>query len=292
MRDFEESWFEALRSSDANTIRERLQGTGCPRLVLPRLIDSDGRVALHYAAGKGDADIASMLLSCPGMALKFSDAADGDDGGGSDSRGGAAATPLAPSDEYLNLRDTLGYTPLHMAAGYGHVGVLKQLLKAGGDPEIEDNQGNTVLSLVEDLRRGLPVDSPQAFSRRAALDGVLKVALETVFDEIEPLAVLEKRQAEAEAVALGASPQPEYLVRVPIDAHDTAPISAGTSGYHQDPPEGFEDVWVRADDVSPDLRFAFDQGLEVAYAVRHAWTKKDKQLQTTLPNARSCLAFP
>ena len=107
-----------------------------------------------------------------------------------------------------DAENSLKLTPLHMAAGYGHVGILNKLLEAGGDPEIEDNKGNTVLSLVEDLRRSMPTDSPQAYSRRVALDGVLKVALESIYDEVEPVAVLEKRQPEPEAVVLGAPSQP------------------------------------------------------------------------------------
>lgn len=238
-RDYEESWFEALRESNAKVVRERLEGTGCPRIVLPRLIDKDGRVALHYAAGKGDDEIVDMILSCPGQTMHGEDDEEENN------------TATAPSDAYLNLRDNLGYTPLHMAAGYGHVEILRKLLEAGGNPEIEDNKGNTVLTLVEDLRRSMPTDSPQAYTRRVALDGVLKVALESIYDEVEPIAILDKRLPELEAVELGAPNQPEYLVTLP----------KGIDGET-------EDVWIRADDISPDLRIAYDSGLEVAYANR------------------------
>ena len=108
----------------------------------------------------------------------------------------------------------------------------------------------------------MPTDSPQAYSRRVALDGVLKVALESIYDEVEPVAVLEKRQPEPEAVVLGAPSQPEYLVRLPRAA------TAAEHGHSASDGASYEDVWMRSDDVAPDLRLAFDSGLEVAYATR------------------------
>jgi len=45
-----------------------------------------------------------------------------------------------------------GYTPLHMAVGYSHVGSVKVLLDAGASPDIPDNQGRNVVQLVDSIR--------------------------------------------------------------------------------------------------------------------------------------------
>ena len=69
-----------------------------------------------------------------------------------------------------------GYTPLHMAAGYLHVDMVKLLLRYGADPEQPDAKGRSPLELVEDLRRQYEVmNSPALLARRMALEEVAKV---------------------------------------------------------------------------------------------------------------------
>lgn len=65
----------------------------------------------------------------------------------------------------------VGYTPLHMAVGYSHVGAVKVLLDAGASPEIPDNQGRNVVQLVDSIRESMPY-SPQLAGKRLALEEV------------------------------------------------------------------------------------------------------------------------
>lgn len=60
--------------------------------------------------------------------------------------------------------DEEGYTPLHMAAGYVHAGCVKLLLDQGADPEAEDAQGRSSLSLAKELLEKLP-NNPLAVCR-------------------------------------------------------------------------------------------------------------------------------
>lgn len=51
-----------------------------------------------------------------------------------------------------NSKDPNGYTPIHAAASYGHIGLLKLLISRGGDINIQDNEGDAPLHHVEDLK--------------------------------------------------------------------------------------------------------------------------------------------
>lgn len=51
----------------------------------------------------------------------------------------------------LNSKDPNGYTPIHAAASYGHVDLLRLLISRGGDINIQDNEGDSPLHHVEDL---------------------------------------------------------------------------------------------------------------------------------------------
>lgn len=50
-----------------------------------------------------------------------------------------------------NSKDPNGYTPIHAAASYGHINLLKLLIQNGGDINIQDNEGDSPLHHVEDL---------------------------------------------------------------------------------------------------------------------------------------------
>lgn len=49
-----------------------------------------------------------------------------------------------------NAADQFSYTPMHAAASYGHLDVLRYLLSHGGDINITDDDGDTPLYTVED----------------------------------------------------------------------------------------------------------------------------------------------
>lgn len=47
-----------------------------------------------------------------------------------------------------NAQNIAGVTPLHWAAGQGHVEVVKLLLEYGADPKVKDKDGDTPLDLA------------------------------------------------------------------------------------------------------------------------------------------------
>ena len=51
-----------------------------------------------------------------------------------------------------NSKDPNGYTPIHAAASYGHINLLQYLIDNGGDINIQDNEGDTPLHHVEDVK--------------------------------------------------------------------------------------------------------------------------------------------
>jgi uncharacterized protein len=79
-------------------------------------VQGDGMTALHWAALKGDAELANMLLIAGGNAR--------------------ARTRFG------------GYTPLHVAAEYGHAAVVKTLVGSGADVAATTTVGTTALMLA------------------------------------------------------------------------------------------------------------------------------------------------
>ncbi|CDO52659.1 hypothetical protein DV451_004438 [Geotrichum candidum] len=49
-----------------------------------------------------------------------------------------------------NDKDNNGYTPIHAAASYGHIELLKYLISKGGNINVTDEDGDTPLHSVED----------------------------------------------------------------------------------------------------------------------------------------------
>ncbi len=58
-----------------------------------------------------------------------------------------------------------GYTPLHMAAGYMHTSTMTALLVGGSDPQIKDNTGKDVVSLLDGLRNNMPLNLATVMQR-------------------------------------------------------------------------------------------------------------------------------
>lgn len=50
-----------------------------------------------------------------------------------------------------NVKDPNGYTPMHAAALYGHLELLRFLVTRGGNVNVQDNEGDTPLHHVEDV---------------------------------------------------------------------------------------------------------------------------------------------
>lgn len=59
---------------------------------------------------------------------------------------------LDSGDFTPNSKDPNGYTPIHAAASYGHIGLLKLLIQRGGDINVQDNEGDAPLHHVEDIK--------------------------------------------------------------------------------------------------------------------------------------------
>jgi len=162
LRDYEYRWWTAVKKADVDTIYEML-AVGGP--VLARTVDESRRTALHFAAALNKAELVQRLLAA-----------------------GAE----------VDLADKEGYTPLHMAAGYLHTATITELISNGADPEQKDRMGRSPLELVESFREAMPADNPAFVPRRMAVEDVLKVLTDNLFEDVEPAAVLETRIAEDE----------------------------------------------------------------------------------------------
>ncbi|GAV29502.1 hypothetical protein PMKS-003003 [Pichia membranifaciens] len=59
---------------------------------------------------------------------------------------------LIESGKYTpNSADPNGFTPIHAAASYGNIDLLRYLLQNGGDPNVQDSDGDTPLHHTESL---------------------------------------------------------------------------------------------------------------------------------------------
>lgn len=117
------------------------------------------------------------------------------------------------------------------------------LLSAGADPDLPDKQGRSALDLIAAIKANTPT-TPDFFARRGALDGVTKELETHLFEELEPAAILAKRQVGTPGEA-GAGV--EYLVRWG---------------------DGAEETWEPERNVADDVIADFEAGLEYAPARR------------------------
>jgi uncharacterized protein len=102
---------DAAMNGDRDTVRDLLKHAADVNAA-----QGDGMTALHWAALKGDAEMADLLIYA-GANLK-------------------ATTRLG------------GYTPLYMAAKSGSAAVVARLLKAGADPKVSASYGLTPLMMA------------------------------------------------------------------------------------------------------------------------------------------------
>ena len=182
LRDFEARWWGAARKGDTDTLADMLAGG---KEVLATTVDDNKRTcvspggavlphvcwadhactprALHFACGVGSEPCVRLLLE------------NGADVGAEVSGLVAHCSPArAERPNPACLQDKVGYTPLHIAAGYLNKSVARILLEAGADPELQDQQKRSALDLVLALKSGTPT-SPEYFARRAALDDMAAV---------------------------------------------------------------------------------------------------------------------
>ncbi|KAG0584680.1 hypothetical protein KC19_3G227600 [Ceratodon purpureus] len=200
---YENPWWQAAKKADDLKLKELLDEDEGRNVDS---IDEKGRTALFFAAGIGSEKCVRMLLE------------EGAD---------------------LHWQDTEGFTALHLAAGYVHTSVVKVLLEYGANPEEEDNKGRSPLSLAQDLLERTPRNNPMQFARRLALDQVVKVLDEAIFEDVAVEKILDKR-TDAKGVA-------EYLVKWSDDS---------------------EDSWEPAVNIGEDLVKDYEEGLEYGIAER------------------------
>lgn len=225
IRDYEEGWWTAARKGDAAKLAKMLSGG---RAVLVHALDENRRSALHFAAGLGNLPCTQLLLD-------------------------AGCNP--------NLLDREGFTPLHMAAGYCHTTTMSALLQAGADPTIRDRQGRDVVSLIDNLRRGMPL-TMATVTRRLALEEVTNTLSQTLYEEVEPANILAARDApltpEEEAAAAAAAASSDGAAAAPARRRQFL-VAFG---------DGRDDEWVDEDNVSPDIVDDWEAGLEYASVTR------------------------
>lgn len=200
--EFETPWWQAAKKAEDTKLKELLEYEG--RDV--NSIDENKRTALFFAAGIGSERCVRMLLE------------EGAD---------------------VHWQDKDGYTALHIAAGYVHNSVVRALLEAGANPEQEDLKGRSPLLLAQELLERTPRNNPMQFARRMALDQVVKLLDEAIYDDVEVEKILEKR--------IDAKGVTEYLVKWSDDS---------------------EDSWEPAMNIGEDLIKDYEEGLEYGIAER------------------------
>ena len=170
----------------------------------------DGTTALHWAAMKGNAEVAQMLI--------FAGA---------------------------NLRATTrlgGYTPLYLAAKGGHSAVVAALLAAGADPKATTTNGTTPLMIAAaagDTRTITSlVENGSDINAKDTAKGETPLMFAAAFNRADAVKLLLARGADHKATtkvvdlfALTA-PEEEAMLRG-AGGNSTRPAGAGPRGYRR-----------------------------------------------------------
>lgn len=238
LRDFEKSWWDLVRSADANRFKA-LERVGSLELLCSQR-DKDGRTALHYIAGRGSIECAQILLKC--QAYLFDD------------------DSSVQSDDLINAVDKDGYSPLHLSAGYMHCDFVLYMLECGADPELKDKAGRNVIDLLSDLWRRMPA-SPENLDKRIKLQEISDKIDCVLFEEILPEKILDRREISNEindedtvdvSSSSSAKSRLEYLIQWPES--DQGPT--GTCS------------WEPAESLNSQLRCDYDNDIEYCDAVK------------------------
>eukprot|EP00271_Cylindrocystis_brebissonii_P014168 TRINITY_DN35429_c0_g1_i1.p1 TRINITY_DN35429_c0_g1~~TRINITY_DN35429_c0_g1_i1.p1 ORF type:complete len:443 (+),score=89.68 TRINITY_DN35429_c0_g1_i1:287-1615(+) len=155
---------------------------------------------------------------------------------------------LAEAGADITWQDRDGFTALHIAAGYVHSTVVEVLLSLGADPSVEDKKGRSPLSLARELLERVPKNNPLQFGRRLALEQVVKMLDEALFEEVEVSRVLDKRTVVGGAV--------EYLVRWSDESEDT---------------------WEPKENIGEDLIQNYEEGVEYGVALKIVEKREGKE---------------
>ena len=242
LRGYEDKWWKAVKTGDYDTIVGMLIGG---REALVSGVDDERRSALHYSCGTGNVKCAKLLLV---------------------------------NGAEVDLRDKDGYTPLHIASGYMHKPIVSELIEAGADPEIEDNNDRSPLQLVETLRDNLPPNNPTVFSRRLQLNEVIKLLEDNLYEEVTPRNILKARKKAQKKGGEEGGEKKKDAVEAGLfgDGDEEEEEEEMMSVSDLDKREflvqwGEEDIepsWVPLKHMADDVVEDFDQGLEYAEALR------------------------
>lgn len=200
VEEYEGPWWAAVKKVDEKKLRELLEDV--ERDV--DAIDENGRTAILFAAGLGSENCIRLLAEA-----------------GAD----------------LDKQDKEGFTALHIAAGYVKQGAVRTLVELGADPEIEDSQGRNPIVLARDLLSKTSRSNPLQFAKRLALEGVIKVLEDSIFESVEVEQILDKRT--------GVGGKVEYLVKWKDDGSEE---------------------WLAAEFIGEDLVQDYEAGLEYGIA--------------------------
>ncbi|ORC92203.1 ankyrin repeat protein [Trypanosoma theileri] len=139
-----ETIYDACRRGDETRVLNYVKNGGC---VTER--DANGMTLLHHAAFSGDVCVVAAILAARPLQAVEVDAVDG---GGwtalhyAAGRGAAdVAACLLDDGANVNARDELRRTPLHVAAAAGHLEVVRRLLAAGAMMVTTTVAGTTAL---------------------------------------------------------------------------------------------------------------------------------------------------
>jgi signal recognition particle protein len=128
---------------------------------------------------------------------------------------------------------------------------VETLLRAGADPELEDDSGRSALNLVETLKAATPA-STTTYSKRSKLETLSTLLRNYTFEEVVPSNIVDSRITDFGGV--------EYLVEWMDGTQCLFSRHFGLNLYN----EGYQESWVSELDVSDDLIRDYNDGFEFA----------------------------
>lgn len=186
--------------------------------VLVKARDMKNRSPLHYACGIGNlTNVESLLANEAEVDAHV-----------------IFKTYYTIHSQFSLKQDCEGYTSLHIAAGYLNTETVEILLRAGADPEVEDDSGRSALNLVETLKAATPA-STTTYTKRSRLETLSTLLRNYTFEEVVPSNIIDSRISDNGGV--------EYLVEWM---------------------DGYQESWVSELDVSDDLIRDYNDGFEFA----------------------------
>ncbi|KAI0691519.1 ankyrin repeat-containing domain protein [Cerioporus squamosus] len=113
-----------------------------------------------------------------------------------------------------NVPDPNTYTPMHAAASYGHLDILEYLISRGGDVNVTDEDGDTPLYVVENVRTAQFLVEHGAVVNRQNAEGISPAQYLEDEDFPEVAAYL-RGVAGPTATSVGASPATTHAPEQP-----------------------------------------------------------------------------